>query len=87
VQFFADGTFVDNKALDQLVYPWDFGNPRPHRGTYSIQDQTMLFTLADNGQRRSVIFYAPKAQEHSPMFDFIGFYINILYEEHHRNDP
>ena len=87
IQFFADGTFLDHQVLDQMLVPNAFyDHPRIQRGTYSIQSQTMIFTFAD-GRQGMRTFYAPKAQEHGPSFDYIGLGWQILYEEHHQALP
>lgn len=87
IQFSADGTFLDHKVLDQMLVPNAFyDHPRIQRGTYSIQSQTVIFTFAD-GRLGMRTFYAPKAQEQGPSFDYIGLGWHILYEEHHVNEP
>ena len=87
IQFFPDGTFIDHQVLDQMLVPSAFyDHPRIQRGTYSIQSQTIIFTFAD-GRRGMRTFYAPKAQEQGPSFDYIGLGWHIMYEEHHVNKP
>jgi hypothetical protein len=87
LQFFPDGTFIDHQVLDQMLVPSPYyDHPRIQRGTYSIQNQTMIFTFAD-GRRGMRTFYAPKAQERGPTFDYIGLGWQMLYEEHHVNEP
>ncbi|HLJ29480.1 MAG TPA: hypothetical protein VKY85_22415 [Candidatus Angelobacter sp.] len=87
LEFFPDGTFIDHKVLDQMLVPNAYyDRPRTQRGTYSIQSQTMIFTFAD-GRRGMRIFYAPKAQEHGQMFDWINLGGHDLYEAHHQNEP
>ena len=87
LQFFPDGTFVDHQVLDQMLVPSAFyDHPRIQRGTYSIQGQTMIFTFAD-GRRGMRTFYAPKAQEKAPIFDYIGLGWQVLYEDHHVSEP
>jgi hypothetical protein len=87
LQFSMDGTFLDHQVLDQMLVPSPFyDHPRIQRGTYSIQSQTIIFTFAD-GRRGIRTFYAPKAQEHGQVFDFIGLGWQTLYEEHHVNEP
>ncbi len=87
IQFFPDGTFLDRQVLDQMLVPNAFyDHPRTQRGTYSIQSQTMIFTFADS-RRGMRTFYAPKAQEDGPTFDWIGLGWQTLYEEHHVSEP
>ena len=87
IQFFPDGTFLDHQVLDQLLVPSSFyDHPRTQRGTYSIHSQTMIFTFADSRRGRRT-FYAPKAQEGGPTFDWIGLGWQTLYEEHHLSEP
>ncbi|HEY6253886.1 MAG TPA: hypothetical protein VI685_28350 [Candidatus Angelobacter sp.] len=87
MQFFPDGTFVDHKVLDQMLVPSAFyDHPRIQRGSYSIQNQTMIFTFAD-GRRGMRTFYAPKAQEKGAVFDWICLGGHDLYEEHHVSEP
>jgi hypothetical protein len=87
LQFFADGTFIDHKTLDQMIVPSAFySNPRIQQGTYSIQSQTMIFTFAD-GRRAMRTFYAPKAQEHSQTFGWIDLGGHSLYPAHRQNQP
>lgn len=87
IQFFADGTFLDHKVLDQMLVPNAFyEHPRTQRGSYSIQSQTIIFTFAD-GRRGMRTFYAPKAQEKGEAFDYIGLGWQVLYEDHHVSEP
>lgn len=87
LQFFPDGTFIDHQVLDQMLVPNAFyDHPRIQRGSYAIQNQTIVFIFAD-GRRGMRTFYAPKAQERGPMFDYIGLGWHVLYEEHHVNEP
>lgn len=84
VQFFPDGTFLDHRALDQLIVPSQFyEHPRIQRGTYSIQRQTIIFNFAD-GHRGAQTFLAPKVQENNPMFDWIELGWKQLFEETYR---
>jgi hypothetical protein len=83
LQFFPDGTFIDHRVTDQLIVPSAFySNPRIQRGTYSIQDQTLVFNFSD-GHRGARTFMAPKAQENQPVFEWIGLGWQQLYEEHY----
>lgn len=87
VEFSSDGTFVDHQVLDQMLVPNAFfSSPRTQRGTYSIQHQTIIFTFSD-GRRGMRTFYAPKAQEGGPMFDYIGLGWHVMYEQHHVSEP
>jgi hypothetical protein len=87
VQFFPDGTFLDYQVLDQMLVPSAyFDHPRTQRGTYSIQSQTMILTFAD-GRRAMRTFYAPKVQENGPVFDWVNFGGQTMYEEHYQNEP
>jgi len=87
LQFSSDGTFLDHGVLDQMLVPNPYyEHPRTQHGTYAIQSQTVVFTFAD-GRRGMRTFYAPKAQEHGGIFDWIGLGWHILYEEHHVNEP
>lgn len=87
LQFFPDGTFVDHQVLDQMLVPSPYyDHPRIQRGSYSIQNQTMIFTFAD-GRRGMRTFYAPKAQENGQIFDWIGLGWQTLYEEHYIEEP
>ena len=87
LQFFPDGTFIDHQVTDQMIVPNAFfDRPRIQRGTYSIQNQTLIFTFAD-GRRAMKTFYAPKAQESAGIFDWISLGRHTLYEEHHQNEP
>ena len=61
-------------------------HPRTQRGTYSIQNQTIIFNFTD-GPRGMRTFLAPKAQERDQVFDWISLGIDLLYEEHHVNEP
>ena len=84
VQFSPDGTFLDHRALDQLIVPSQFyEHPRIQRGTYSIQRQTIIFNFAD-GHRGAQTFLAPKVQENNPMFDWIELGWKQLFEETYR---
>jgi hypothetical protein len=84
IQFFPDGTFLDHRALDQLIVPTQFyEHPRIQRGTYSIQRQTIIFNFAD-GHRGARTFLAPKVQEDNPVFDWIELGWNQLFEETYR---
>ena len=87
VQFFADGTFLDRGVTDQMIVPSPFyDHPRTQRGTYIIQNQTMIFSFAD-GHRGMRTFLAPKAQEKAQTFDWINLGIHTLFEEHYQNEP
>jgi hypothetical protein len=87
IQFAPDGSFIDHQVLDQMLVPNPYyDHPRTQRGSYSIQNQTIIFVFAD-GRRGMRTFYAPKAQEHGPTFDYIGLGWHMLYEEHHVNEP
>lgn len=87
IQFFPDGTFIDHQVLDQMLVPSAFyDHPRIQRGSYRIQSQTMIFTFAD-GRRGMRTFYAPKTQEGGQSFDYIGLGWQVMYEEHHVNEP
>ncbi len=87
LQFFPDGTFIDHGVTDQMLVPSPYyDHPRIQRGTYSIQNQTMIFNFAD-GHRGMRTFLAPKAQERGQTFDWISLGIDSLYEEHHVNEP
>lgn len=87
MQFFPDGTFIDHGVLDQMLVPNPYyEHPRTQRGTYAIQNQTMIFTFAD-GRRGMRTFYAPKAQKNKQLFDFIGLGWHMLYEEHYQAQP
>lgn len=84
VQFFPDGTFLDHRALDQLIVPSPFyEHPRIQRGNYSIQRQTIIFNFAD-GHRGAQTFLAPKVQENNAMFDWIELGWKQLFEETYR---
>ena len=79
LQFSADGTFIDHQVMDQMIVPSAFyEHPRIQQGTYSIQNQTMIFTFAD-GRRAMRTFYAPKAQENNRTFDWINLGGHSLY--------
>ncbi len=81
LQFFADGTFIDHRVTDQLIVPSPFySRPRIQRGTYSIQNQTIILSFAD-GHRGMRTFVAPKAQENQPVFDWIELGWQQLFEE------
>jgi hypothetical protein len=85
LQFFPDGTFIDHRVTDQMILPSHFyEHPRSQQGTYTIQSQTVIFTFAD-GRRGTLTFLAPKAQEKQQTFDWIGLGIQLLYEEHYRD--
>jgi len=87
LQFFPDDTFIDHQVLDQMLVPSPYyDHPRIQRGTYSIQSQTIIFTFAD-GRRGMRTFIAPKAQETSAMFDWIGLGWHTLYEDHYHPEP
>jgi hypothetical protein len=82
--FFADGTFIDHRVTDQLIIPNPFYlHPRTQRGTYSIQNQTMILSFAD-GHRGTPTFMAPKAQEKDPMFEWVGLGSQQFFEEHYK---
>lgn len=84
IQFFADGTFLDHRALDQLIVPSAFyEHPRIQRGRYSIQSQTMVFVFAD-GHHATHTFVAPKVEEDQPTFDWIELGRQQLFEENYR---
>lgn len=84
IQFFSDGTFTDHRVLDQMLIPSPFyEHPRTQRGTYSIQNQTIIFNFAD-GHRGARTFLAPKVQENNPMFDWIELGWQQLFEETYR---
>jgi hypothetical protein len=81
LDFFADGTFIDHRATDQMIVPSPFyEHPRIQRGTYSIQSQTIIFNFAD-GHRGTRTFVAPKVQENQLKFDWIGLGWQRLFEE------
>jgi hypothetical protein len=83
LQFFPDGTFLDNGVTDQLIVPSPFySDPRIQRGTYSINSQTMIFAFAD-GHRGTRTFMAPKAEENDALFDWIGLGWQRLYEQNY----
>jgi len=63
-----------------------YEHPRTQRGTYVIQNQTMIFTFAD-GRRGMRTFYAPKVQKNKQLLDFIGLGWHMLYEEHYQSQP
>jgi hypothetical protein len=87
LQFFPDGTFIDHQVTDQMFGPTAYyDHPRIQRGTYTIQNQTMIFNFAD-GHRGMRTFLAPKAQKKDRLFDWISLGIDSLYEEHHVNAP
>lgn len=87
LQFFADGTFIDYRVTDQMLIPNPYyDHPRIQRGTYSIQDQTMIFNFSD-GHRGMRTFLAPRAQKQDRRFDWISLGGDSLYEEHHANQP
>lgn len=87
IQFFADGTFIDHGVTDQMIVPNPFfDRPRNQRGTYNIQNQSIIFSYTD-GHRAMKTFLAPKAQEKAGTFDWIGLGINTLYEEHYQAQP
>ncbi len=87
MQFFPDGTFLDHGVLDQMIVPNNFyDHPRIRTGRYTIRDQTIVFTFAD-GTRGTRTFYAPKAQESKPVFDWIGLGWDQLFEEHYQSEP
>ena len=87
LQVFPDGSFIDHRVLDQLIVPSPYyEHPRIQRGSYAIESQSMIFTFAD-GRRGMRTFYAPKAQEAAPMFDFIGLGWQALYEAHVAGKP
>ncbi len=87
LQFSPNGTFVDHQVLDQMIVPSAFyDHPRTQRGSYVIQSQTMIFTF-DDGRRAMRTFYAPKAQENEPRFDWINLGGHQLFEEHYQNEP
>lgn len=87
IQFFPDGTFIDHGVTDQMIVPNPFfDRPRNQRGTYNIQNQSIIFAYAD-GHRATKTFTAPKAQENAGIFDWIGLGIQTLYEEHYQAQP
>lgn len=87
IQFFPDGTFSDHGVTDQMIVPNPFfDRPRNQRGTYNIQNQSIIFAYAD-GHRAMKTFTAPKAQENAGIFDWIGLGIQTLYEEHYQAQP
>jgi hypothetical protein len=87
LQFSSDGTFLDHQVLDQVMIPNAFyEHPRTQQGTYTIQDQTMIFTFSD-GRRGMKTFYAPKAEEHATTFNWINLSGHAFYEVHHQNQP
>lgn len=87
IRFFPDGTFLDHSVTDQMLVPNPFfDHPRSQRGTYTIQNQTLIFNFSD-GHRGMQTFLAPKAQERAQTFDWIYLGIHTLYEEHYQNEP
>lgn len=87
LQFFPDGTFLDHGATDQLFVPSPFyDHPRVLRGTYLIQNQTLTLRFAD-GRLKKKTFFAPKAQESQPTFDWIGLGIQRLFERNYHPSP
>ena len=60
-----------------------YEHPRIQGGTYSIQDQTLVFNFAD-GHRGTRTFLAPKVQENNPTFDWIDLGWQMLFEESYR---
>jgi hypothetical protein len=84
IQFFPDGRFIDHRVTDQVIVPSRFyEHPRIQGGTYSIQDQTLIFNFAD-GHRGTRTFLAPKVQENNPTFDWIDLGWQMLFEEGYR---
>lgn len=84
IQFFPDGRFIDHRVTDQVIVPSRFyEHPRIQGGTYSIQDQTLVFNFAD-GHRGTRTFLAPKVQENNPTFDWIDLGWQMLFEESYR---
>ncbi len=87
MQFFPDGRFIDHGVLDQKLLPNPYyEHPRTQRGTYSIQNQTMIFNFAD-GHRGMVTFMGPRTQEKAQLFGWITLGGDSLYEEHYVNEP
>jgi hypothetical protein len=81
MQFFPNGTFIDHRVTDQMFIPSPYYlNPRNQRGTYTIQNQTMVFTFSD-GHRGMITFIAPKAEADLSMFDWISLGGQQFYEE------
>ena len=90
-QFFPDGTFIDNKVTDQMIVsnpfvPGRYEHPRVLRGTYAIQDHTMMLSFAD-GRRIRRIFLAPKVQEDQGLFDWISLGGQRMFERHYQPQP
>lgn len=79
IQFLPDGTFIDNRATDQLL-AISFDHPRIQRGRYQIVGQTIIFTFLD-GHRGTSSFLAPKAQQNDPTFEWIDMGWNMVFEQ------
>jgi hypothetical protein len=79
IQFFPDGTFIDNRVTDQLL-AISFDHPRMQRGRYQIVGQTIIFTFPD-GHRGTRSFLAPKVQQNNPTFEWIDMEWHMLFEQ------
>lgn len=87
IQFNADGTFFDQRAMDTLILPNPhFNNPRAMGGTYVIQDYTILLNYQD-GSKLVTSFVAPAHQRHGQSFDWIAMHGSILYGQGYQPQP
>ena len=87
IQFNADGTFFDQRAMDTLILPNPhFNNPRAMGGTYVIQDYTIVLNYRD-GSRAVTSFIAPAHQRHGQAFDWIAMHGSILYGQGYQPQP
>jgi hypothetical protein len=84
IEFFPNGTFIDNRVLDEMIAPSRFfDHPRIQNGTYQIARQTIIFTFAD-GNRATRTFLAPKVQQGDPRFDWISLGRQMFFEQNYR---
>jgi hypothetical protein len=80
LQFSPDGSFNDYGAVDAVLTSTE--HPRPGRGTYMIQDNTLFLSYAD-GRRLRKSFAAPAVEEGRQSFSWIAIMSITLNEQNH----